>query len=190
MATVKASENEPTSTSDKDSDHMLPKSNHVPKPPESGKTDSPESTHRHARIKGLGDNSNVVMTNGISDDNGVKNNGNEKGAEKGVKEIMDKQKLHRSHGSNNGEIINSNNVEKQREESAADKGSPKKTKRKDGEEVARPDPDELDSVMKSVYLGRCAFTELPPLTKKVVRIFVSSTFSGRLLISVFKSHFR
>ena len=40
---------------------------------------------------------------------------------------------------------------------------------------------DLDPVMKSVYLGRCAYADLPPLTKKVVRIFVSSTFSGKLV---------
>ena len=37
----------------------------------------------------------------------------------------------------------------------------------------------LDPVMKSVYLGRCSYKDLPPLAKKVVRIFVSSTFSGK-----------
>ena len=41
---------------------------------------------------------------------------------------------------------------------------------------------DLDPVMKSVYLGRCSYADLPLLTKKVVRIFVSSTFSGKLVI--------
>jgi len=42
---------------------------------------------------------------------------------------------------------------------------------------ARPGTD-LDPVMKDIYLGVCGFKNLPPLHKKVVRIFVSSTFSG------------
>ncbi len=42
----------------------------------------------------------------------------------------------------------------------------------------RPKTYDLDPVMRKVYLGMCSYPDLPPLTKKVVRIFVSSTFSG------------
>ena len=34
--------------------------------------------------------------------------------------------------------------------------------------------------MERVMRGTCPFTGLPPLNKKVVRIFVSSTFSGNI----------
>ena len=53
---------------------------------------------------------------------------------------------------------------------SADKESRKQT-------IISPD-NELEPAMKDVYLGVCAFHDLPPLHKKVVRIFVSSTFSG------------
>ena len=46
--------------------------------------------------------------------------------------------------------------------------------------------NQLDPVMKSVYLGRCSFRKLPPLTKKGIRIFVSSTFSGIQMSLMFK----
>ncbi len=44
----------------------------------------------------------------------------------------------------------------------------------------------LDPVMRKVYLGTCPFHLLPPLAKKVVRIFVSSTFSGNVQVMVMR----
>ena len=55
--------------------------------------------------------------------------------------------------------------------------SPNPTDSKSG--TPTPNSNQLDPLMKSVYLGRCSFEKLPPLTKKVIRIFVSSTFSGK-----------
>lgn len=42
------------------------------------------------------------------------------------------------------------------------------------------DQDEIQQRMTSVVHGRCHFHQLPPLPKKVVRIFLSSTFTGKL----------
>lgn len=42
-----------------------------------------------------------------------------------------------------------------------------------------------ETLMRTVLQGTCDFDLLPPLNKKVVRIFVSSTFSGELCMAVF-----
>ncbi len=36
-------------------------------------------------------------------------------------------------------------------------------------------------IIEGVLLGSCPLDQLPPQNKKVVRIFVSSTFSGRYM---------
>jgi len=42
----------------------------------------------------------------------------------------------------------------------------------------RQDYDDDQSELKSVLDGSCSFNDLPPINKKLVRIFLSSTFAG------------
>ena len=46
--------------------------------------------------------------------------------------------------------------------------------------LANTDP--RDEAIENVWTGFCPFSKIPPLPKKVVRIFVSSTFTGEIFI--------
>ena len=51
----------------------------------------------------------------------------------------------------------------------------------DTKETIQTLSDIINPEIEKVILGKCSFENLPPLPKKVVRIFISSTFTGKFI---------
>ena len=65
----------------------------------------------------------------------------------------------------------------------------KNHKTKDGNVETKPitSPMAMDvSLVQRVIMGQCPMDQLPPLPKKIVRIFVSSTFTGIFIVATFQ----